>query len=276
MSLQRPTAALRPFASALWAHDVAHARRESREHVLPAGAMHVSVRLGNAPLRLFRDAADGIGEGIARATVCGAREAYYIKLEDGSPSVGAVLRPGAAQALLRCDAVALAGRHVDLEDVWGRAIVERLRGRLLAATGDAGRIALLEQALLERLQTVRAMHPAIAQALRPLRDGAAVHEVVAAGGLSHRHFIARFRAAIGLGPKAYARIQRLRRVRALLAAGRPLDAAALDAGFSDQSHLNREFQALAGITPAAYRRAAVRGGAHVPVNFLQDPAAMQR
>ena len=45
--------------------------------------------------------------------------------------------------------------------------------------------------------------------------------------------------------------------RALIAEGQPIAEAAARAGFADQSHLTRWFGRYYGITPGAYRRAAV-------------------
>ncbi len=66
-----------------------------------------------------------------------------------------------------------------------------------------------------------------------------------------------FQHSYGLAPSAYQRQLRLRAARRLLARGMaPAEAAAL-AGFADQAHLTRWFRRCYGITPGAYRRAAV-------------------
>lgn len=275
MSLQRPIAALRPFVEALWASDAAAGGVAYREHVLPSGRMHLAIRLGDAPMRLFRDANDATGERMRNAIVCGARPGFYTKQAASVSSVGVLLRPGAAQALFGCDADELGARHVALDDLWSAHDVERLLEQLRAEPDARARIDALQRALLDRLRPVRAMHPAIAQAMQRLDVGdGPVREIVAASGCSHRHLIARFRAATGLAPKEYARVKRFRRALRLLAVARPLDGLALDAGYSDQSHFNREFRALAGITPREYLAAPVRGSLHVPrVNFVQDAPA---
>ncbi|WP_165985071.1 AraC family transcriptional regulator [Streptomyces sp. YIM 98790] len=64
-----------------------------------------------------------------------------------------------------------------------------------------------------------------------------------------------FRQRYGMPPHAWLTDRRVRRARALLAAGaRPAEAAAA-AGFTDQSHLTRHFTRIVGVPPAAYRRA---------------------
>lgn len=64
-----------------------------------------------------------------------------------------------------------------------------------------------------------------------------------------------FTRALGLPPHAYQTHLRLRRAKALLRAGASPTEAALDAGFCDQSHLNRHFARLVGLTPAQYAKA---------------------
>lgn len=63
-----------------------------------------------------------------------------------------------------------------------------------------------------------------------------------------------FREAFGRSPHAYLVQLRLKRAKALLAAGRaPADVAA-QVGFADQSHLGRWFRRAYGTSPAAYRK----------------------
>jgi AraC-like DNA-binding protein len=85
-------------------------------------------------------------------------------------------------------------------------------------------------------------------------------------GLSERAFERRFVAQVGLTPVRYRRLARFRSVLRLHGGGRR-DWAALAActGFSDQSHLVRDFRAFAGLTPTEW--AASQAG---PAGFLQD------
>ena len=64
----------------------------------------------------------------------------------------------------------------------------------------------------------------------------------------------RFRARFGVSPTAYrTRLRVQRAARSLLETKGPLAALALDAGYYDQPHMNRQIRATTGLTPRALR-----------------------
>lgn len=268
MSFQRaPAPALLPFATVLWASD-GEARPRLRERVLPTGAMHLVIRLDDAPLRLFSGADDAAGHTVGTAVVGGARAEAYLREVGGARSrtVGVQLRPGAASVLLGAPAGVLAGRHVTLEDLWGREAA-RLREQLAEAPSPAARLALLEAHLVARIAGRGGIPPALEVALHCLSAGGSVSRAAEASGFSHRHFLVRFREEVGLAPKAYGRVLRLQRVlqRLTREPAAPWVDVALDAGFADQAHLARDFRELTGLTPSAYRSLAPAQPHHVPL-----------
>lgn len=62
-----------------------------------------------------------------------------------------------------------------------------------------------------------------------------------------------FRRAFWVSPSRFVTLRRLGRAQRLIAAGEPLAAAALEAGFADQAHLTRQFRAAFGTTPGRWR-----------------------
>ena len=76
-------------------------------------------------------------------------------------------------------------------------------------------------------------------------------------GWSRRHVTEHFRRQLGVSPKAYARLLRFEHARALLSElpsepqGTVADVA-IAAGYYDQSHLTRDFTAMAGMTPGVF------------------------
>ncbi|MGJ7543729.1 helix-turn-helix domain-containing protein [Variovorax sp. LT1R16] len=274
MQLTRlPSPHLRPFLRLLWASapdDTSTARPGAREHVLPTGGMHLVFRLSGPPLRLFGDARDTSGQTFGHAIIGGARAASYLRdVSVATCSVGAQLRPGAARALFGAPEEALAGLHTPLAAVWGASQTEAALSRLHEAGAPAQRLQVFEALLTQRIaadSSPRSLHPAVAGTLGPLHLGnASIADLVAHSGYSHRRFIALFRAEVGLGPKEYARVMRFDRTLALAAdPARSWTDIALDAGYSDQAHLGREFTALAGLSPQAWRQAGAVSPRHVP------------
>jgi len=63
-----------------------------------------------------------------------------------------------------------------------------------------------------------------------------------------------FRAETGLAPYEYVVSRRIDEARRLLAVGLPPAEVSVRAGFADQSHLNRHFRQIVGVTPGRFAR----------------------
>jgi len=61
-----------------------------------------------------------------------------------------------------------------------------------------------------------------------------------------------FQRQLGLPPHTYLIQVRVARAKEMLANGLPISQVAFDTGFTDQSHLNRHFKRLVGVTPGQY------------------------
>lgn len=87
--------------------------------------------------------------------------------------------------------------------------------------------------------------------------------------LSAWRFSRIFRQQIGVSPKRYLSEIRVRRAQALIRSGLPLAEIATAVGFYDQSHLNRHFKRVTGMTPGRYaedvRRSRGGGSLVTPV-----------
>jgi AraC-like DNA-binding protein len=163
------------------------------------------------------------------------------------------LTPLGAFRLLGVPPLEVAGAVVPVDDLWGRPGAS-LVDRIASAPDWASRFDVLDELLLRRAGTAPDVHPAVAWAWRQLErsgGGSAIGVLADEIGWSRRHFIARFRDHVGLGPKASARVLRFARAHALLTAGRhPVGDVAARCGYADQSHLVRECRRLAGCTPS--------------------------
>lgn len=161
----------------------------------------------------------------------------------------------AAYRLLRLPMHELINRSWQLEDVLGSD-----GGTLTQKLGNSGdwpeRFDLLDVFLLEKLFSSRGFSPEVAFAfdrITSTHGSAAIGELAFETGWSRKKLIAQFREQIGLPPKTIARISRFDRAARRLSRGTDsLSAIALDCGYYDQAHFNRDFLAFAGVTPTAF------------------------
>lgn len=72
-------------------------------------------------------------------------------------------------------------------------------------------------------------------------------------GLSRYHLIRSFKDHYGQSPHAYQLDQRIKKAKSLLQQGISLSEAALQLGFSDQSHFQRNFKKRVAVTPKQYQ-----------------------
>lgn len=169
------------------------------------------------------------------------------------------LTPLGARRVLGVPMGELANRSVPVDDVLGRsgaALVQRI--------GDAAtwkeRFALVDAALTARLSEAPDVDAGVVWSLGRITSSggtAAIGELAADLGWSHRRLIARYRDAVGLPPKVMSRIVRFERASTLLGTGADLAFAAAECGYFDQAHLARDVRELAGITPTELRSEGV-------------------
>ena len=117
--------------------------------------------------------------------------------------------------------------------------------------------AALDAMLLPLVRAARPLDDAVRRAVLAIvaaRGDAPISEIATAIGLGERQLQRRFREAVGLTPKQFARIRRMREAAAGVLRGQARGWAgiAADLGFADQSHLIHEFSQLTGLTPVAF------------------------
>jgi AraC-like DNA-binding protein len=144
----------------------------------------------------------------------------------------------------------------------GELLVERLHD----APRWEARVAILDDFLVRRLDAAEPASPDVVWAWHRLVDSDGrlpVGELCAKLGCSRKHLLRRFKEQIGVGPKTYARVLRFQRAVHMLGhregangadelgAGRELTWAevALECGYFDQAHMNRDFRQFAGASP---------------------------
>ena len=164
------------------------------------------------------------------------------------------LRPGRARELFGVPVRELADRAVPLTDLWGRAARD-LTSRLVDAGADTGLAVARLTAALRSVSSVDGLLVdglLVASAMRQMElPGARLSEVADRLGVSERHLRNLFAREVGLSPKHFARIKRVRTVLAL-AGSRPWAEVASRAGFFDQAHMIGDFRSMMGVSPGAF------------------------
>lgn len=158
--------------------------------------------------------------------------------------LGIRFRPGGARSLLgRRDLRAIRNSQAPIS-LWGD---ER-------APQEADIVAALESHLLVASRRLGAYERGGTElARRCFATNLPIAKLAEEVGMSRQHLRRRVVDASGLAPKVLARVGRARRLRELLDGGANAGAAAaLSAGYFDQSHMVNEFGALMGVSPGAY------------------------
>jgi len=235
---------------------------QPRERILPDGTSELIINLQDVPRKLFDAEGPGRHRSFRGAWLSGpSSEPMVIDALPDSSLMGARFRPGGLAPFLREPVGEVANQVVELDQLWG-ASANRMREQLLEEATPESRIARLERILLGILGR-RAADPVAMRALAMFEEAppfsARVETVAEELGFSHKHFVARFRGAVGLTPKLYCRLLRFRRALEAVHSRPEVDWAevALESGYYDQAHFNRDFREFSGLTPSAY--GALRG-----------------
>ncbi|GAB3205183.1 DUF6597 domain-containing transcriptional factor [Marinactinospora thermotolerans] len=185
------------------------------------------------------------------------------ELRGAGRALGVMFRPAGFRPFLGGPMTGITDRTVDPAEVFG-ARVRELAVRVETAADPETMVAHVDRFLAERLPTARVACEDTADLVERMAADPSVtrvEEVAAREGIGVRRLQRRFADHVGLGPKAVIRRYRLYEVAERARSAGSVDWAALAAelGYSDQSHLVREFTRLVGTPPARYSRASRAG-----------------
>ncbi|MEU4928530.1 helix-turn-helix domain-containing protein [Streptomyces yokosukanensis] len=236
--------ALRPWIAGVRTLSVSAAEQADRPFVrLPAAVTKVVLRVG----------ADGRRD----VFVSGPRvRASYHEGKAHLHCVELGLAPGTIRPLLGVPAAELVGRVVPLEDLPG-ALPRRLAAGLRrldpreAVPRLAETLPELLSAAVDPARTTLLRAGVDALSVRPDRAPAQVREVARELSVSERQLRNLFSDGVGVSPKHYARIDRVRTV-VTRAGHAPWSQLAAATGYFDQSHMTSDFRALMGVPPRSY------------------------
>lgn len=179
------------------------------------------------------------------------------------------LRPGAARPVFGIPVSELRDQAVPLTDLWGDRAAH-LEHQLNELTGPDWILHGIEDVLLESLHNgADSRDLLLRQAVESLSTTSErVATLARRLSVSERHLRDVFTDRVGLPPKHFARIQRVRTVLAGAGSAKWAEVAS-EAGYYDQSHMTADFHTLMGVSPAAFR------AGHLPATTpcAQPPSA---
>jgi len=219
------------------------------ERVIPDGCIDLVLAYGGP------GGADGPHATLAVGTMT---RPLVIGAADTAAYVGVRFWPGRALPFLGVPAAELTDLRVDVADLWRDrgASLEGLYGRQPTTVRGA-----FEGLLLHRLTRARPLDRTVDAAVRAiLRAGGnlAIASLAPALGVTRQHLARAFATHVGVPPKTFARVARVRRALAKARVATAVDwsALALDAGFYDQAHLSGEVKEITGRTPSEWLASA--------------------
>jgi AraC-like DNA-binding protein len=246
-----PGPALAPFVRG---YEVVEADAEAERTLVPEAGLVIAFRHAGASWLVE----EGALREVPAASVTGLRlTARRMRTAAGGSVVVAKLRETGAAPFLEGPLHRLFATTRPLEAAAPRGEVERTAAEVRGAAAVEDRVVAVERFLLRRASANPAWHPdpAVEATVRAiLADPSAVRVAAqaAAQGLGVEALERRFRRAVGASPKQLAAIVRLRRAVALRAGAPTLGELALEAGYYDQAHFNRQFTAMLGAAPGAF------------------------
>ena len=226
-----------------------------REKILPNGYTELMVNLG-PPHTMVTHTGMSVWD---RAWFSGLHErAIVIESLEGTHLASARLHPLGALRVFGPEAARSVNGVVDLEALLGPPARE-LRELLLGSGSTEERFAHLDRFLVARLSLGTPPSTAVCDAARLIEEAhgnlriASLHAEL---GGSRKQLWLRFARELGMSPKAYAQIQRFVWTLGRLRQSTSVDWSrlAVTAGYSDQSHLVRDFRRVASASPTEFLR----------------------
>ena len=209
---------------------------------LPTGGVEIHLAIGGRPQLIGPLTGPQLEIIPARTTIVGVRF-----LPGTAPPLATALHE-------------LVDQHLDLTDLWGRAEDRLLEAIAITETPERALMALQAHLVQAYRRRVGGADPLVGEAVKALMPWhpVDVNTVATRLGLSASQLRRRCLHTVGLTPKVLQRTLRFQGFLALAQAGSMvtgqrdadgLAGMAIEAGYADQAHLNRECLRLTGLTP---------------------------
>lgn len=243
-----PSAILRPYIKAFL---IVESEQDTTNRLLPGTAPVIAFRFKGS-VNTLPPAGSGPLPAIA---VTGIRKSA--RLVHYMPHSGNVLvqfREAGMRAFFHEPLHLLFEESISLDNLLAPQMLTIIEEQLLAASDHVQRITIVETLLISLLNNHRpdALVAAAMNAIHQYRGMIKMKALADALFISQDAFEKRFRKTAGTTAKQFASIVRLQHVIRQKQENIPLTHLALEAGYYDQAHFNREFRLFTGQTPSQF------------------------
>jgi AraC-like DNA-binding protein len=247
----RPTQALSPFISYYWGVEHVYDGHLFTQWVYPQASVQMMFYFGTT---MQEQTGDGRLLQLPSSSLCGISDSYAeLTTDRGFAVLGVIFKLPAARQILQIPLSEVRNSSVSLDD-WlgchGRDLTEKMN----MENSNHARVAILESFFIRRLTgptSDQARIHAVMRLISRTRGLATISDLADQACVGERHLQRLFMAYAGTTPKQFCRIIRLNRAISLAKKnpGNSFTRTAIEAGYYDQAHFNREFREMTGFTP---------------------------
>ena len=255
MQIESASGALAPFVKSYWGmeHKVSPGG-DYLYRLIPSGLSELMFYLGDLP------GSTDPGRSItSHSLLSGQQKAYYdLRISGTLKLFSVVFQPHGLMVFFDLPLAELFNQNVPLGFIL-RDVVSELEGRLHEARSFSERKSILEQFLLGRLGRSKKKYEferirSCMEIIQQSGGTAGIDSLASKACLSRKQFERLFRSHVGSSPGHFLKTVRFQNAIHGKALQPELSLTELTykAGYYDQSHMNNEFQRLAGMTPGQY------------------------
>jgi AraC-like DNA-binding protein len=248
MSDYIPTELLRPF---IRNYRIIESQHELVNRVLPNTSLAVAFRYKGQVSYII----DGMTDNLPTATISGLRKSVrLINYKKDAGTIIILFKEIGATAFFKQPVYELFEESISLDHFIAPKKVAIIETQLAEAKNNIQRIAIVERFLLSQLYNFKPDNLILTaiDKIHSTKGVFKIKELASTLYISNDAFEKRFRKIVGTSPKRYASIVRLKSVITQNTHHRNLVDIALDAGYYDQSHFNKDFKLFTGLTPTDF------------------------
>jgi AraC-like DNA-binding protein len=247
----RPAPSLVPFISYYWGVEHINDGNPFTQWVYPQASVQMMFYFGTA---MQERTAGGQLLHLPASSLCGISDGYSeLTTNRGFAVLGVIFNIPAARQILQIPLSEVRNSSLSLDDwlgLQGRDLTEQMN----LANSNRTRVGILESFFIDRLTEPTLDQSRIAAAMRLIsrtRGLVSLADLADQACIGERHLQRLFMAYAGTTPKQFCRIIRLNRAISLAKKnpGNSFTRTAIEAGYYDQAHFNKEFREMTGFTP---------------------------